>query len=124
MTDREKLTACRARLLEMRGRCEAATPGPWEFEQGWEDADHSYGDHYTRETDDGVISRTEEERDNIQLDGAADGEFIAHARTDLPLTVDALTTMLDIIEGQFDGPCAALASAIVDVVALRLGVAK
>jgi hypothetical protein len=58
-------------LDAIRARCEAATPGPWELTK-----DGRYEDHDE--------CRINLPNDTIELCSYENGEFIAHARTDVP----------------------------------------
>ena len=63
-------------IVEIKKRCEQATPGPWKsYVEG---RDHTSGDNF-------IMTAAED----IYLTGAtvADQDFIAHARQDLPILV-------------------------------------
>jgi len=87
------------RLDAIRARCEAATPGPWTLKK-----DGRYEDHDE--------CRIDLPDDNIELCRYENGEFIAHARTDVPdllaeiarLTADlaAMTTERDEARDKLD----------------------
>jgi hypothetical protein len=69
-------------LLEVSSRVEAASPGPWKaFVEG---RDHVSGSSFIR------VGDGPQRRVDIELSGAiaADYDFIAHARQDIPLLVD------------------------------------
>ncbi len=82
----------KAQLIEIKVRCEAATPGPWiSFIEG---RDHLGGDSVITP---GVQGAWQE---NLYLTGAtvADHDFIAHARQDIPLLlaeIERLQVLLD-----------------------------
>lgn len=59
----------------IRARCEAATPGPWKLTK-----DGRYEDHDE--------CRIDLPDDNIELCRYENGEFIAHARNDIPDLLD------------------------------------
>ncbi len=62
------------KLAEMQARCDAATPGPWIYDEF----------QLTIDIDlDPLPENTVAQIDELR-DHAPDGEFIAHARTDLP----------------------------------------
>ncbi len=79
-------------LEEVRRRCEAATPGPWiSYVEG---RDHTSGDS--------VIVRGPEgsEEDLYVIGGtAADQDFIAHARQDIPLLLKEIERLQSLLEG-------------------------
>lgn len=79
-------------LEEVRRRCEAATPGPWiSYVEG---RDHTSGDS--------VIVRGPEgsEEDLYVIGGtAADQDFIAHARQDIPLLLKKIERLQSLLEG-------------------------
>ncbi len=67
--------------MSMKARCDAATPGPW---RSWiERRDHEAGSSFIQ-TGEGTSRGPD-----IELSGvtAADQDFIAHARQDLPRLV-------------------------------------
>lgn len=64
------------KLDEIEARVEAATEGPWDFY----DCFHHIPNFHT-----------------FSQQGVADGEFIAHARTDLPATTKALRKVLSLV---------------------------
>ncbi len=64
-----------------RARCEAATPPPWEWRA--EDAEMAS----TADADELVFGNTGRSRSDPTDE---DGDFVAHARTDLPAALDAL----------------------------------
>lgn len=66
------------RLDQIKGRADAATPGPW----GW------------RRNNDGFVEMTAWESAGLCSD--KDGEFIAHARTDVEQMETALRAVLDL----------------------------
>lgn len=73
------------RLDAIRARCEAATKGPWELTK-----DGRYEDHDE--------CRINLPNDTIELCSYENGEFIAHARTDVPdllAEVERLTRELE-----------------------------
>lgn len=75
-----------ARLAEIAARCEAATPGPWRADEaceGDDDTPPGWGIDGPKWIDDGEYLHFNE----------ADAEFIAHARTDLPLLHDAYRSL-------------------------------
>lgn len=83
MTDPQHLSP--ARIAELRGLCEAATPGPWshmydanEVVRWWDD----YGNT--------PVADVEFERARTEAEGVANAAFIAAARTALPEALDAL----------------------------------
>jgi hypothetical protein len=79
-------------LNEVKKRYESATPGPWiSFIEG---RDHTSGDS--------VIVRGEEgSRTDLYLTGAtaADQDFIAHAREDIPLLLREIERLYIILRG-------------------------
>jgi len=65
-------------LEKIRKRCAAAAPGPWKsFVEG---RDHTSGSNFI------MIGEGASRANDIELDGAsaADQDFIAHARQDIP----------------------------------------
>lgn len=80
-------------LEEVRRRCESVTPGPWiSFVEG---RDHTSGDN--------VIVRGPEgsEEDLYVIGGtAADQDFIAHARQDIPLLLKEIERLQSLLEGK------------------------
>jgi len=76
---------------EIRGRCEDATPGPWRsFVEG---RDHTSGSNF-------IMTGTGKSRGNdIELSGAtaADQDFIAHARQDVPRLLDEIARLKALI---------------------------
>jgi len=83
-------------LDEIRARCEAATPGPWKFEEwnlwvNWGDAERD--PVYQIDGPSWSMSNISD-----ALDSKPDAEFIAAARTDIPVLLDhiaALTAELE-----------------------------
>ena len=67
---------------EIRAYCEAATKGPWWWDQKTECVATPAG--YTA-----ALSEREQKSDMPLRDSDADGTFIAFARTDLPAVLDA-----------------------------------
>ena len=78
-------------LDEIRGRCEAASPGPWKsFVEG---RDHTSGSSF-------IMTGSGAARGNdIELQGAtyADQDFIAHARQDIPRLLDEIANLKRLI---------------------------
>jgi hypothetical protein len=76
-----------AELGEIRQRCDAATPGPWKsFIEG---RDHTSGSSF-------IMTGSGQNRGNdIELSGAtaADQDFIAHARQDIPRLLDEIARL-------------------------------
>lgn len=68
------------KLKEIKNRCEAATEGPWE---------PAYKT---------VISRNHRHLEFDIPDSESDAQFIAHARTDLPMLLEMVETIMDLIE--------------------------
>lgn len=66
-------------LENIRMRCESATPGPWK--SYIEGRDHTSGSSFI------MTGSGNNRRNDIELSGvtAADQDFIAHARQDIPL---------------------------------------
>jgi hypothetical protein len=80
-------------LEEVRKRLEAATPGPWKaFIEG---RDYLGGDSFIQR---GPLNS--EEDFDLYLLGAttADYEFIAHARQDIPILLDAIEHLKQLLE--------------------------
>lgn len=73
-------------LQAARERCEAATKGPWT------------ADHYGNDECVVVSEATGLPWDTISYATEANGNFIAHARTDLPLALDLLTQAAKALE--------------------------
>ena len=73
-----------AELEAIRGRCDAATPGPWKsFVEG---RDHTSGDSF-------IMTGSAEKRGNdIELLGttAEDPDFIAHVRQDVSRLIEEI----------------------------------
>jgi len=96
------MTWTKERHEAARGRCEAATDGPWSWDRPSE-----YQEPTSLDAPDGrVLYATDEYGgypecgEDLRINSAdtADANFIAHARTDLPDALDrieALTNMLD-----------------------------
>lgn len=104
----------KARLQEIKDRCEAATPGPWYVcpYTGWIQSENPYGKgemhladirgwgHLTGKGQ-GACSMDDDEAYKIQK---ANAEFIAHARQDIPalLTyIDEVTVFMDTFKKHF-----------------------
>ena len=117
------------RLDAIRDRADKATPGPWDF-QPWSTFALPSGDYA-----ESILLA------NASLDGEVarglldeDGEFIAHARTDVPALVDALIRVLEMCDraisfptpgGEMRQACIAMretAEIIRDEIAVALGV--
>ena len=80
-------------LKNIRERVEAATKGPWTWtkeQDGWGDC----GPNLDGATDE-VIGSWGHDANGIFVD-PADAEFIAHARTDLPRLLAAVTNVLEL----------------------------
>lgn len=69
-------------IKAIRDRCEAATPGPWNFEDERYSAKCVIG---IKPRDDRWIAHAQPE-----MNGEGNGNFIAHARTDLPRCLDEI----------------------------------
>lgn len=83
--DKKLLTG--AELQEIRRRCDAATPGPWQsFIEG---RDHTSGSSFI------MTGRGKGRGCDIELNGAttADHDFIAHARQDIPRLLDEIARL-------------------------------
>ena len=80
-------------LTLVRKRCDAATPGPWiSYIEG---RDHTSGDS--------VIVRGENgSEEDLYVIGAtvADQDFVAYARTDIPLLLDEIERLRKILESK------------------------
>ncbi len=79
-------------LKGIRKRCEAATPGPWtSFIEG---RDHTSGDSSIRRGVEGAW------QEDLYLSGAtdADHDFIAHARQDVPLLLDEIERLRNLLK--------------------------
>ncbi len=82
------LPLTQAYSIEVRGRCEIATSGPWK--PIIEGRDQPLGG------DSFILRGTENARqEDLYLTGAtiADHDFIAHARQDIPLLLDEIETL-------------------------------
>jgi hypothetical protein len=69
-------------LNTIKGRCDAATPGPW---RSWiEGRDHTAGDSFI------MTGESHSRGEDIYLSGAthADQDFIAHSREDMPRLIE------------------------------------
>lgn len=74
-------------LEEIKSRCEAATPGPWRsFIEG---RDHTSGSNFI------MTGEGHRRGEDIELTGAtaADQDFIAHARQDIPKLLDEIARL-------------------------------
>ena len=73
-------------ILEIKHRCEAATPGPWTVYI--EGRDHTSGSDFIMTGALGAPDRGED----LEITGAtmADYDFIAHARQDIPKLLDEI----------------------------------
>jgi len=78
-----------ARLAEIRERAERATAGVWELKK-----DGRYEDHDE--------CRIELPDDDIELCRYENGEFIAHAREDVPAMLDEIARLRTIVENAQD----------------------
>ncbi len=81
-----------SQLMEIKARCEAATPGPWtSFIEG---RDHTSGDSFIQR---GILDAWQEE---LYLTGAtvADHDFIAHARQDIPLLLAEIERLQALVD--------------------------
>lgn len=74
--DQDVTAAALARIAAAKGRADAATPGPWGSER------RAYWERYE------VVSASEGGIAYVNDPHATDANFIAHARTDLPLLAD------------------------------------
>ena len=78
-----------AKLKEIKDRCDAATEGPWIFypedeTDHWQLSDYQYT--FFKQDDSGVpITKPE-------------GDFIAHARTDVPMLLEMVEKFMDIVD--------------------------
>lgn len=84
------------RLDEIEARANAATEGPWEWE-GEAKAEWEIGANSlvpSRRPDDPVLYGYGYDASGIEVKSPADAEFIAHARTDVPVLLDALEKVL------------------------------
>ena len=86
-----KISAIRGRLAEIEARAEAATPGPWDFDDTCE-----YGPTISR--DPGGSDPEMIIDDVLSIRRVPDAEFTAHARTDIPYLVRLLTAALTVVE--------------------------
>lgn len=82
-------------LSSIQGRCDAATPGPWH--SSVEGRDHVSGSSFIR-TGEGSLRG-----EDIELSGAsaADQDFIAHARVDVPRLLAEVRRLRRAIGGDF-----------------------
>ncbi len=86
------------RLDEILKRCEAATPGPWELDYGNWEVESKHPEHRRHAicgVDWSCRGFNEEEG---KIHPYQDAEFIANARTDLPLVVAALKKAVEALE--------------------------
>lgn len=77
-------------LIEVKKRVDAATPGPWiSFVEG---RDHFGGDSIIR-------LGTNDDIDDLYVQGAsiADQDFIAHARQDIPLLLEEIERLQNLL---------------------------
>ena len=79
-------------LVMIRSRCERATLGPWR--SVIEGRDQTSGSSFI------MVGEGEERRGDMEISGASneDLEFIAHARSDVPLLVDEVLRLRRLYE--------------------------
>ncbi|MBL0319086.1 MAG: hypothetical protein IPP74_07335 [Alphaproteobacteria bacterium] len=79
-------------LSEIRKRCNAASQGPWK--SYIEDRDHESGSNFI------MIGAGKNRGDDIEIIGAtaADQDFMAHARQDIPFLLDEIEKLQALIE--------------------------
>ena len=84
MTDKE--------LDEIRARCEAASPEPWQ--SSIEGRDHTSGSNFI------MVGEGDHRREDIELTGAsaADQDFIAHARQDIPKLLNEIKRLKALLQ--------------------------
>lgn len=98
----DKVPISDERLAAMQARCDAATPGPWYVEED-SGEDETTGAPWAElvgiAEDDGspVIRKTDLGPDS---DNDDDWEFMAHARTDLPDTLDEIRRLRAVVAEQ------------------------
>jgi hypothetical protein len=86
MSDEQKALSD-VELEEIRQRCDSATPGPWKsFIEG---RDHTSGSSFI------MTGHGKNRGNDIELYGAtaADQDFIAHARQDIPRLLDEIARL-------------------------------
>jgi hypothetical protein len=79
-------------LNEIRGRADAASPGPWKaFVEG---RDHQSGSSFI------MVGSAGTRGSDMELTGAtpSDYDFIAHARQDVPLLVDEVRRLRALLD--------------------------
>lgn len=91
------MTTLPDKLREIEERCEKATEGPWFYDWGnWEIESRSDSSFRTS-----VCSMTPEDRlscdgqEQNPVDSSDDGEFIAHARTDIPKLLKVIEKLME-----------------------------
>ena len=80
-------------LEEVRRRCESATLGPWiSFLEG---RDHTSGDNV-------IVCGHDGSEEDLYVGGgtAADQDFIAHARQDIPLLLKEIDRLQSLLKGK------------------------
>jgi hypothetical protein len=80
-------------LMQIRRRCESATPGPWV--SSWEGRDHDSGDSVILRGDQGQFEDL-----YITPCTLADQDFIAQAREDLPALVDEVLRLRKLLNNK------------------------
>jgi len=92
-------------LGEIEARANAATPGPWAWEgesgDSWPQSDNSLVTAYVpdgREWPESILSGWGYDASGISVEKDADGEFIAHARTDIPALLAMVREQRAVIE--------------------------
>ena len=99
-------------IKKARERCEKATPGPWKF--GSSPAFKSTAFYVDDSLDDRMICECWEGDDNTARE--ADAQFIAHARTDLPLALNEIkrlrAVLNDLMECRYVKQCEGCSSRI------------
>ncbi|TMG46258.1 MAG: hypothetical protein E6H91_12315 [Chloroflexi bacterium] len=81
-------------LRAIKRRCDAATPGPWRASM--EGRDHTSGDSFIRRGNAGRESDlylTSTTAGGTEIPSAADHEFIATARQDIPRLLDEIARL-------------------------------
>jgi hypothetical protein len=94
----------RVDLDAVQARADAATEGPWAWEQTG-DKDSSWAVGWVMDQDENPLSGRLETGEGIVVEGVcegiaanpADGEFIAHARTDVPALVAELRVARELL---------------------------